>query len=215
MTSSVIHAMRIGLIACDILEPEFEHLIKDDADFVHKEYVEFALHVYPEDMRTKLIEKVNALKGRVDAVLLGYAVCQSLGGFADAVDVPTVMFDGDDCICVLLGAKEYTREKKICAGTWFSSPGWAREGMNGLIKEMHLDEIEGTDPLVFAKMLFDGYERSLYIDTGVVTPKDCDYLSRSKEFAALLDLRHDERKCDLSAFVNIIKKVKDLALRRS
>ena len=207
--------MRIGLVACDILKPEFEHLIKDDPDFVHKDYVEFALHVYPDEMRVKLIEKVNALKGKVDAVLLGYAICQSLGGFADAVDVPTVMFEGDDCICVLLGAKEYTREKKICTGTWFSSPGWAREGMNGLIKEMHLDSVEGVDPLVLAKMLFDGYERSLYIDTGVVTPDDCDYLSNSKEFAGLLGLRHEERKCGLSAFTETIKKVKELAKRQS
>ncbi|MCL2786011.1 MAG: DUF1638 domain-containing protein [Methanomassiliicoccaceae archaeon] len=203
--------MRIGLIACDILEPEFEHLIKDDPDFVHKEYVEFALHAYPDEMREKLIEKVNALKGKVDAVILGYAVCQSLGGFTEAVDVPTVMFDGDDCICVLLGTKEYTREKKICTGTWFSSPGWAREGMDGLIKEMHLDSVEGMDPMIFADMLFESYERCLYIDTGVKKRDDCDYLERSKEFAKLLKLKHDERKCDLTAIEDIIRKVKRLA----
>jgi len=205
--------MRIGLIACDILEPEFEYLIKDDPDFVHKEYVEFALHAYPDEMRSKLIEKVNALKGSVDAVLLGYAVCQSLGGFTEAVDVPTVMFDGDDCICVLLGTKEYTREKKICIGTWFSSPGWAREGMDGLIKEMHLDSVEGVDPMVFADMLFESYERCLYIDTGVKNCDDCDYLARSKEFADKLRLKHDERKCDLKAIEDAIKKVKELAER--
>ncbi|MCL2142827.1 MAG: DUF1638 domain-containing protein [Methanomassiliicoccaceae archaeon] len=207
--------MRIGLIACDILEPEFEHLIKDDPDFVHKEYVEFALHAYPDDMREKLLEKVNALKGKVDAVLLGYAVCQSLGGFVDAVDVPTVMLDGDDCICVLLGSKEYTREKKICTGTWFSTPGWAREGMDGLIKEMHLDSVEGMDPMIFADMLFESYERCLYIDTGVEKNCECDYLARSKEFADQLRLRHDERTCDLTALENVIRKVKELAKKVS
>ncbi|MDR0777922.1 MAG: DUF1638 domain-containing protein [Methanomassiliicoccaceae archaeon] len=203
--------MKIGLVACDILEPELELLIKDDPDFVHKDYVEFALHAYPEDMKEKLLEKVNALKGQVDAVLLGYAVCQSLGGFPEAVDVPTVMLDGDDCICVLLGAKDYTCEKKICAGTWFSSPGWAREGMDGLIKEMHLDCIEGMDPMIFADMLFESYERCLYIDTGVKNKADCDYLARSKEFAGQLRLRHDERKCDLTGLESAIRKVKELA----
>ena len=206
--------MKIGLIACDILEPEFEHLIKDDPDFVHKEYVEFALHSYPDDMREKLLEKVNALKGKVDAVLLGYAVCQSLGGFTEAVDVPTVMFDGDDCICVFLGSNEYTREKKICAGTWFSSPGWAREGIAGLVKELHLDSFEGVDPMVFMDMMFESYERCLYIDTGVKDEKG-EYLSKSKEFADQLKLRHDERACDLSAFENIIKRAKDLAAKVS
>jgi len=206
--------MRIGLVACDILEPEFEHLIKDDPDFVHKDYVEFALHAYPDDMRIKLIEKVNALKGQVDAVLLGYAVCQSLGGFVDAVEVPTVMLDGDDCICVLLGAKEYTREKKICTGTWFSTPGWAREGIAGMVKEMHLDSVEGIDPMVFMDMLFESYQRCLYIDTGVKDNPECDYLSKSKEFAEKLRLRHDERKCDLSALENVIRKVKELAAKQ-
>jgi len=202
--------MRIGLIACDILEPEFELLLKDDPDFVHKEYVEFALHAYPDEMREKLLEKVNALKGEVDAVLLGYAVCQSLGGFTEAVDIPTVMFDGDDCICVLLGANEYTREKKICAGTWFSSPGWAREGMDGIVKELHLDSVEGVDPMFFMDMMFDSYERCLYIDTGVKDEKG-EYLAKSKDFADQLRLRHDERKCGLSALENAIKKVKVLA----
>jgi len=202
--------MRIGLVACEIFEPEFELLIKDDPDFVHKEYVEFALHAYPDDMRVKLLEKVDALEGQVDVVILGYAVCQSLGGFTNAVKVPTVMFDGDDCICVFLGAKEYTNEKKICAGTWFSSPGWAREGLTGLVKEMHLDCIEGVDPMVFVDMLFESYERCLYIDTGV-PDETGEYLRQSKEFAEKLRLRHDERCCELSAFKNLIKKAKDLA----
>lgn len=201
--------MKIGLIACDILEPEFEHLIGNDPDFVHKEYVEFALHENPEHMRKTLIEKVNAMKGKVDAVLLGYAVCQSLGGFTEAVEVPTVMLEGDDCICVLLGAKEYTAEKKICTGTWFSSPGWAREGMQGLIKEMHLDSVEGVDPMFFAEILFDSYERCLYIDTGV-KDESGEYLKKSKEFAAQLKLKHDERKCGLENIEAGIKKVKEL-----
>jgi len=202
--------MRIGLVSCEIFEPEFEMLTKDDPDFVHKEYVEFALHAYPEDMREKLLEKVNALKGQVDVVLLGYAVCQSLGNFAEAADVPTVMFDGDDCICVYLGAKEYTNEKKICCGTWFSTPGWALQGMNGLVKELHLDSVEGVDPMVFVDMLFDSYERCLYIDTGV-PDNGKEYLKKSIEFADQIKLKHEERCCDLAAIENLIKKAKALA----
>ncbi|MDR1691105.1 MAG: DUF1638 domain-containing protein [Candidatus Methanoplasma sp.] len=206
--------MRIGLVACDILEPEFEYLIKDDPDFVHKEYVEFALHECPEEMRKQLLEKVNALKGKVDAVLLGYAVCQSLGGFTEVVDVPTAMLDGDDCICVLLGAKEYAREKKICTGTWFSSPGWAREGMNGIVKEMHLDSVEGVDPMFFMDLMFESYERCLYIDTGINENKE-EYLEKSKEFAGQLKLKHDERSCELTMLVDTIKRVKELASKAS
>jgi len=203
-------SLRIGLIACDIFQPEFELLTKDDPDFVHKDYVEFALHEYPDEMRHKLLEKVNALKGEVDAVLLGYAVCQSLGGFADSTDMPLVTFEGDDCICVFLGSKEYVKEKKICPGTWFSSPGWAREGFEGLVKEFHLDSFEGVEPLEFLEMMFASYERCLYIHTGA-KDEGGEFLKRSKDFANQLKLKHDERTCDLLAFENAIKKVKDLA----
>jgi hypothetical protein len=38
-----------------------------------------------------------------------------------------------------------------------------------------------------------------------------EYLTKSKEFAEKLRLRHDDRCCDLSALENLIKKVKELA----
>ena len=49
--------MKLGIIACDILKPEIEFLTKDDPDFVIREYLEFALHEYPKDMKNKVIER--------------------------------------------------------------------------------------------------------------------------------------------------------------
>ncbi|NLN71412.1 MAG: hypothetical protein GX137_01290 [Thermoplasmatales archaeon] len=46
--------MRLGIVACDILKNEIEYLTKDDPDFVRREYLEFALHVYPVEMRAKI-----------------------------------------------------------------------------------------------------------------------------------------------------------------
>ena len=115
--------MRLAIVACDILKEEIEFLTKDDPDFVHREYLEFALHENPEHMRDVIIEKVNSLKGQVDAVFLGYAICSSLENVTERFDVPAAMLPGADCIDALLGTEEYNREKKICAGTWFLSPG--------------------------------------------------------------------------------------------
>lgn len=56
--------MRLGIIACDILEREIEFLTKDDPDFTYREYIEFALHENPPEMKRVIIEKVNALEGR-------------------------------------------------------------------------------------------------------------------------------------------------------
>ena len=33
-------SMRLGIVACDILEKEIEFLTKDDPDFTYREYIE-------------------------------------------------------------------------------------------------------------------------------------------------------------------------------
>ncbi len=202
--------MRLGIIACDILRPEIEFLTKDDDDFVVREYLEFALHEYPQDMKRKIIETVNGYEGKLDAVFLGYATCNSLENVTESLKVPTVMLQGADCIDVLLTPDEYVKEKKICAGTWFISPGWAEQGINGLIKELHLDSVEGYEPEFFLDMLFGSYQRCLFIDDGI---GDTDhYRERSEEVARGLKLKLDCRTCGIGGIRDAIARTKELAL---
>lgn len=201
-------------MACDIFKQELEALTEGDEDIVHKEYLEFALHVCPEEMRRTVIEKVNALAGKVDAVFIGYATCQKLAGLPLEVKVPAVMLDGDDCISVLIGPVEYAREKAVCTGTWFSSPGWAEQGMAAVIKELHLDSMvdEGYDPMFFVDIIFESYRRCLYIDTGVGDREGCE--AKSREFAAQLKVPHDSRKGSLERLAEGIKRTKEMAAGR-
>jgi hypothetical protein len=203
--------MKLGILGCDILKPEIEFLTKDDPDFVVREYLEFALHEYPQMMRAKIIETVNKYEGELDAIFLGYATCQSLDGVTNELKVPTVMLKGADCIDVLLTTQEYNAEKRKCSGTWFVSPGWAIEGVNGLIKEFHLDSVEGVDPQFFLDILFDSYQRCLFIDDGIGDEEY--YQKKSEEVAQQLKLRHDCRKCDLRGLIEKIKETKELASR--
>ncbi len=202
--------MRLAIVACDILKPEIEFLTKDDPDFVVREYLEFALHEYPQDMKARIIETVNKYEGQVDAVFLGYATCQSLDGVVESLKVPTVMLQGADCIDVLLTTKEYTNEKRICAGTWFISPGWAEQGVDGLIKELHLDSVEGIDPQFFLDMLFESYQRCLYIDDGIGDEER--YRKMSEDVANQLKLRLDRRRCGLGGIEEAIERTKVLAV---
>jgi len=198
--------MNIGIVACEILRDEIEYLTKDDPDFVHREYLEFALHEDSANMKRLLIEKVNALEGKVDAVLLGYAICQSLENVTEEMRVPTVMIRGADCIDALLGREEYNREKKICATTWFMSPGWTRIGVQGLIKQFHLDSVEGYAPSYFLDLLFESYERCLFIDSGIVDTEE--YTRLAKEYADELKLKLDCRKCGIGTIEDAVKEVK-------
>lgn len=207
--------VRIGIVACEILKKEIEQLTKDDPDIVHREYLEFALHTDSAVLRAKVQEKVSALKGKVDSVLLGYGICQSLRGIPMALDVPTAMLEADDCIGTLLTPEEYEREKRVCTGTWFSTPGWAELGVDGVIKELHLDCVkdQGYDPMYFLKMLFEGYSRCLYVYTGVEAENE--FFDKSKAFAETLNLKHECRDCDSRVLVKALAEAKSLGRKAS
>jgi len=201
--------MKIGIVACNVLKGEIEFLTKDDPDFVHREYLEFALHEDAQNMKRVITKTVNELEGKVDAVLLGYAICQSLKDIPSELKVPTVMLPGADCVDALLGTEEYNKEKKKCIGTWFSTPGWAVEGVDGLIKAFHLDSAEGYEPQFFLDMMFESYERCLYIDTGIGKSKE--YAEMSQDLADQLKLRLECRSCSgLRAIEDAITNVKKL-----
>lgn len=202
--------MRLGIIACDIFKRELDLLLQDDPEVVHKEYLEFGLHCEPEKLKWTVIDKCNALEGKVDAIFLGYSICQSLKDVTREIRVPAFMLDGDDCIAVFLTPVGYAQEKVKCTGTWFNTPGWADLGIKGCIKELHLDSAidQGYDPMYFMDMLFTGYSRCLFIDTGV----DKEHFEAlSMDFARTMNLRHESRCCDLHLLEEGIRKAKALA----
>lgn len=193
------------------MKREIDLITEGDADIVHKEYLEFGLHCQPDKMKFTVIDKVNSLEGKVDAVLLGYAICQSLKSVTNEMRVPTVMLEGDDCIATLLTPMGYAEEKRKCTGTWFNSPGWAELGKKGCIKELHLDALvdQGYEPEYFLKALFTGYSRCLFIDTGVGERDRHEQLSR--DFAQELELRHENRGCSLDLLEVAYRETKKLA----
>jgi len=209
--------MRIGIVACEIFRKEIEKLTEGDPDIAHREYLEFALHLNSAKLKSKVSETVNALKGKVDAVFLGYGICQSLTGITSQLEVPTAMLQADDCIGAFLTPSEYEREKRVCAGTWFLSPGWAELGWDGVVKELRLDldrlKARGYDPMYFMRKLFQGYSRCLFIDTGV--PEREKYEALSLDFAQKLNLRLDCRSCTLALLKNALRETKELVKRSS
>jgi len=163
--------MRIGIIACETFERGLETLIKDDPEIVYKEYLEFRLHEFPQELKKAVVEKVNSLEGKVDAVLLGYGICNSLEGITKQMKVPTIQLVGDDCIGVLITPEEYARERKICAGTMYHTPYFAKMNKEWFARKMkeqmpNFEELE-IDLDWYLGKLFDGYSRVLFIDDGL------------------------------------------------
>jgi len=203
--------MRIGIVSCEAFKEEIEQLIAGDPDFVYKEYVEFALHVNPANMKKVLLEKVNSLEGKVDSVFLGYGYCQSLKNVTAECRVPTVMLDTDDCIAVLLTPEEYAKERKKCTGTWYNTPFFSEAGIKRLIKELNLDhpKVKQRGEMWFIRKFFEGYSRCLYIDTGIGNrPK---YEALSMAFADELKLKHESREGTVSLLKEGLEETKKLA----
>ncbi len=203
--------MRIGIVACNALKDEIEEFVARDSEVVHKEYLEFGLHTRPDEMRKKIIETVDALQGKVDVVLIGYATCQSLTGLTKAVKVPSVMIEAVDCIEALLSPEVYAKEKRGEGMiTWFYPSGWAREGEDGITKLFHLDcmRSEGYEPIFFLKMMFDGFSRCVFIDSGAGDSVSCERISR--DFASELNLKHESRAGTLSSIHDAYQKTREL-----
>ena len=176
--------MRIAVIACDMIKLEIERLIEADPDITEVVYLEAALHIYPEKMRDAIVEQIEALEGRVDAVFLGYGYCQSLKDIEHLVRVPTVLPPYDDCIQFMLTPQRYAAEIEREVGTWFMSPGWAEVGAHMVIKELKLDRAAkyGRDPMEMAKRLFTHYRRGLFFNTGLARSEVAPYREKAVAF---------------------------------
>lgn len=199
--------MRIGVVACEIFKEEIDQMVAGDEDISHLEYLELALHNEPERLREEVVSKANSLKGRVDGVLLGYCYCQSLEGVLEHIELPAEMVHTDDCIGVFLTPERYEEERSICPGTWFNSPGWAKSGVDGAIKELKLDLVaDKMDPKELLLMMFDGYSRCLFIDTGAGDVPNL--LGLSHKFADEMRLRHEETVGGYSMLKEALTKLK-------
>lgn len=200
-------------MACESFRKEMDLITEGDPDIVHKEYLEFGLHSYPQDLKRAVVEHVNALAGKVDAVFLGFGTCNSLKDVCKELVVPTVTIEADDCVGALLTNEEYAREKKICAGTLFAIPFVSEMGTEYFEKELYskmpnYQEL-GVDAQWFLDMLFGGYSRVLLVDTGVGDHEDLR--SRSMEMADRLKLRYEERQGTLQGLRDCLQRTKTLA----
>ncbi|HSV42390.1 MAG TPA: DUF1638 domain-containing protein [Methanomassiliicoccales archaeon] len=194
--------MRIGVLGCDAIRNELEIIIADDPDVVYREYLEFGLHLRPDELKRTILEKIRSLPVDVDVLFFGYVYCQALKGLPELVDVPVVMIEHEDCIAAMLTTERYHHEKRNGGITWFYPAGWAANGLPGMIRLFNLDckEVAEYPPKFFLGMMFDGFSRCLFIDTGIECVRQCQ--ENSEHFAQMLGMRHETTKGSLDLIQN-------------
>jgi hypothetical protein len=182
---------KIGILGCDAIRNEIEIVTANDPDVVYREYLEFGLHLHPDDLKNTIMRKLESLPVEVDALFLGYGYCQALKDVPKMTSIPLVMLEFEDCIAALITTEKYHHEKNNGGITWFYPAGWAVNGMPGMIRLFNLDckAVEGYAPEYFLKMMFDGFSRCLFIDTGIECAEQCR--KNSEDFGRILHLKHE------------------------
>ncbi|MHC1710166.1 MAG: DUF1638 domain-containing protein [Methanomassiliicoccales archaeon] len=202
---------KIAILACDALRKEIDTITQGESWVVSKEYVEFGLHLCPTELKDVIAEKLSRLDGKVDAIFLGYGVCQALKDVPLSTKTPTIMIDAEDCIAALLTPERYHQEKKNGGITWFYPAGWSDYGIEGLVQLFQLDKVndENYPPEFFLRLLFDGFRRCLFIDTGMEGKEKCR--ANSELLASKLDLAHDETPGSLEMMKAAWERAKEAA----
>jgi hypothetical protein len=210
-----LNEMRIGILGCDAIRNEIEIATANDPDVVYREYLEFGLHLHPDDLKNTILRKLESLPVEVDALFLGYGYCQALKDIPKLTKIPVVMLEHEDCIAALITTERYHHEKNNGGITWFYPAGWAVNGMPGIIRLFNLDckAVEGYAPEYFLKMMFDGFSRCLFIDTGIECAEKCR--ENSEQFAQTLNLRHESIVGSLELIREAWSKTKALAAAKS
>ena len=184
--------MSLAIICCQSLEQEIKAISRDIQEVTHLEVMSWTLHNDPALLFETVIEKIEVLQDNVDAIMLGYGRCQVLDRLPNHFKVPIFRPEADDCIGVLLGQKQYEKERLKEPGTWYLTRGWIEICMELISKESQIiptaDKFaeKGIDPAVFMRSMLKYYNRGLFIHTSV--GNQADLLNKVEKITDELDL---------------------------
>ena len=198
--------MSIGSICCRVLENEIKALIHGVPQVSHLEVVEWGLHIEPDRLLERLIQRIEAMQDHVDEIMLGYGRCQALDRLPRNFNVPLFRPMADDCIGVLLGQQRYEEELLKEGGTWFFSPGWTELGMEFIFQELQVSRFaeKGLDPLKLAHRMLEGFTRGLFIEMN--TRDQNGLLKKAQEISKEFNFRLEKTRGSLSVLRDTLDK---------
>jgi len=143
---------RFKLLCCEIFYREVCSLVANSPAICDVEFLPKGLHdLGVEKMRPRLQERIDAAsEGPVEAVLLGYGLCNNGIVGLEARKVPLVVPRAHDCITLFLGGRnKYKDYFNAHPGTYYRTTGWLERN----------DPDSAGDETVFQKLgLFLQYE---------------------------------------------------------
>ncbi len=142
--------MKLNLVSCEVLYRELCHLIARSPHQVDLSFLPKGLH---DIGATGMVERLQAAVDAadtpgVDAVLLGYALCNNGIVGLRARRLPLVVPRGHDCMTLFFGSRDqYIRYFQDNPGTYFLTSGWIERGggPTGELRQLSIQNKHGMD----------------------------------------------------------------------
>lgn len=159
-----MNAMRLKLIACDVLMRELCLLIAKSPHIFDVDFTEKNSHNYPDNLRESIQDKIDHCVGKnYDAVLLGYGLCGNSTTALESRDTRIVIPRAHDCCTLFLGSKEeFERHFKDNPSQPFSSPGYIERSDSPFHDALLRGDME-SDPVYLGYVAKWGEENAKYI----------------------------------------------------
>jgi len=188
------------LITCRSLAHILEPLVDKDTKI---RILDIALHLVPENLRTRLMAEIAAVEAEGATILLGYGLCgRGLEGVSSSKST-LVLPRVDDCVGALLGSR--SRHKaflKAHAGRYFLEQHWLETELNIFVEATKgLERIppERRDKIV--EMALKHYDALVLLDSG-----DTDPMAevRCREYAEKHRLEYMKLRTELGLLSRLI-----------
>ncbi len=176
------------IIACATVAEELKQLGVSEEDMT---VLEFGLHVFPDQLKERLQEAVDAVPGDCD-ILLGYGLCSyavvGLHSDSHRLVIPRI----DDCIALFLGSREdHLARLAEAPGTYYLTKGWVEAQWDTLEEYARLVEKYGEKRAKkVAEVMYKNYTQVVLINTG--NYRMDDYRDFARAMADFLDLEYRE-----------------------
>ena len=176
------------IVSCEVLRNEIELVLGRDGRDLEIEFVDGALHDFPDRLRTALQERIDGTPGDCD-IYLCCARCSNgtvgLTGGAHRLVLPAA----DDCISLLLGSRaRYLEEHGRQPGTYYYTRGWV-DFIDDPYKEyLQIVPKYGEEKAAYvARLIMENYTRVAVIETPGVPGLDDrqEYLETVSAFYGL------------------------------
>jgi hypothetical protein len=154
------------IVSCEVLRNEIESVLERDGRELEIEFVDGALHDYPDRLRAELPARIDATPGERD-ILLCCGRCSNGSVGLEARRHRLVLPAVDDCISLLLGSRaRYLEEHTAEPGTYYYTRGWVDFIEDPYKEYLKIVPKYGEEKAAYvARLIMENYTRYAIIET--------------------------------------------------